>query len=115
MDQLSTLPRGELCAALGNAAAYLGARPKVKRTPYPEYDPSVMAVLGSLKADADYLSHYEAIKGKPIAEYTLAEIATMYTFIKRGERFCDGHIASYVENGTLYELVMRQRKLLGVG
>ena len=36
----------------------------------------------------------------------------MYTFILRGERFCDGHIASYIEDGDLLALVERHIELL---
>ena len=96
---------------LTEAAAYLKDRPKVTCNPWPEYDPRVMAVF-CLPEDRDYLKNHEKLAGKSIGEMTLHEIAAMYTFITRGERFCDGHIASYIEDGTLYKLVMRHLELL---
>ena len=38
---------------------------------------------------------------------TKKEIGTCLTFIFRGERFCEGHILSYLENGMLVALLRR--------
>lgn len=112
MNALLARPVGEVRAVLEKAESHLKSRLKVTGDPYPRYDPRVMAVLKSLKSDSDYLTRYEAIKDKAITTYTLAEIATFYTFLVRGERFSDGHIAAYIEDGTLYRLVKRQQELL---
>lgn len=58
------------------------------------------------------LSNHEKIANKPIGEMNKKEIATMLTFISRGERFCDGHIASFVESGDLLKLMIRLKELL---
>ena len=51
-------------------------------------------------------------RGKAIEEYNLDELKTMFTFINRGERFCDGHIAAYVENGDLLRLLKRLNEIV---
>lgn len=79
--------------------------------PYPQYDEPIMQALSLLPSDMNYSEHYEKIQDKEISKMSRSEIATMLTFIQRGERFCDGHIASFVESGTLLELVIRLREL----
>ena len=59
----------------------------------------------SLKlADFNYLSNYEIYKYKKIEELSLEETLSYLTFIIRGEKFCDGNIAYYLENGTIEKL-----------
>lgn len=94
------------------AADYLKKNPKVEFTPYPVYAGEIMDVLGSMEDDKNYAANHDELEGKPIEDMNLKNIATMYTFIVRGERFCDGHIAGYVEDGTLYRLVLRHLELL---
>lgn len=111
-----------LCRKTGNkkadlnvlkmAAEYLESQPKVTMDPYPDYDSRVMAALGTLKSDYQYLEHHSKLEGKAVDKMTLNDLATMYTFILRGERFCDGHIASFIEDGSLLRLINRHIELL---
>ncbi len=94
------------------AEEYLKGQPEVVFERYPVYDDRVMAVLGTLNSDTDYMIHHEKLENKAIETYDLNELATMYTFLLRGERFCDGHIAAYIEDGTLLKLVERHIELL---
>ena len=89
--------------------AFLETNPKIEYNPYPCYPAEVMQALGFMGPDYDYLSHYDVLmeSGKTIEEYDLDELKTMFTFINRGERFCDGHIATFVENGELLRLLKR--------
>ena len=89
--------------------AFLETNPKIEFNPYPEYPSEVYQALGFMASDYDYLAHHDVLmeSGKPIEEYNLDELKTMFTFINRGERFCDGHIASFVENGELLRLLKR--------
>ena len=98
--------------SLKAAAEYLKSQPQVACDPYPNYDNRIFDVLGSLPPDYEYLDHYGDLENKAIGDMTLDDLATMYTFIIRGERFCDGHIASFVEDGRLLKLVNRQIELL---
>ena len=99
--------------ALRESIAYLEGAPVIPFDPYPQYPGEVWACLGFLPPDYDYLSHHERLteKGTPIGEMTLGELGTMFTFLTRGERFCDGHIAASVEDGTLLALLRRLDEL----
>lgn len=90
---------------------YLQEHKTVECDPYPVYSAEIMAAFDLLKPDRRYLAHYEKLGRKPIAEMDADDIATMLTFIVRGERFSDGHIASFVESGELLELMLRLREL----
>lgn len=90
---------------------YLRTEPKVVWDPYPRYDQRITDLLLMTKQDKDYSLHYEEIKNKPLSELDLNQIATMFTFIARGERFSDGHIAGFVESGKLLILAERFREL----
>lgn len=107
-----TLPVTTDMEALKAAADYLKDQPKVDYDPYSNYDNCIFDVLHSLPTDYEYPTHHRALEDKAIEDMTLSELATMYTFIERGERFCDGHIASFVQDGTLLKLVTRQIELL---
>ena len=76
---------------------------------YPMYDEEVQNWIHEfydLKLlDYNYLDNFRIYKYKKIEELTLKETLSYLTFIIRGERFCDGHIASALENGTIEKLV----------
>lgn len=98
--------------ALKKAKAYLATNPKVTFDPYPLYDGNIFTVLNSLGTDVKYMEESEKIKDKPIETMSLDNLKTMYTLILRSERFCDGAIAGYVEDGSLEKLVQREIELL---
>ena len=54
--------------------------------------------------DYNYLDNIRKYKRKRIEELSLEETLSYLTFIIRGERFCDGHIATALENGTIEKL-----------
>ena len=54
--------------------------------------------------DINYLSNLRIYKYKKIEELSLEETLSYLTFLIRGERFCDGHIASALEDGTIEKL-----------
>ena len=55
-------------------------------------------------ADYNYLDNVKIYKHKKIEELSLEETLSYLTFIIRGERFYDGHIAYYLGNGTIEKL-----------
>ncbi|WP_433676470.1 DUF6508 domain-containing protein [Microbacterium gorillae] len=79
--------------------------------PYPEYDDVLMKALWAAQdivgADYDYLDSYERVRAVPLGSVSGAELSTWFTYILRGERFSDGHIAHYVESGELLILLER--------
>lgn len=97
---------------LKEAQAYLEENPKVLFNPYPAYDGRIFTVLNSLGFDNMFMDKSEKIKDKPIEKMSLGDLKTMYSFIVRSEKFCDGSIAGYVEDGTLAKMVKREIELL---
>ena len=55
--------------------------------------------------DKNYLDNLRIYKYKKIEELSLEETLSYLTWIIRGERFCDGCIASALEDGTIEKLV----------
>ena len=96
---------------LDSVIEYLSSNPKIKWNPYPDYNGKIYEALGMLAPDMKYQKNYKRLGRKPIEKMNRREIATMLTFILRGERFSDGHIALYVENGDLLKLMLQLKKL----
>ena len=81
---------------------------------YPLYDKEVenwIEEFYRLKlTDFNYIENFEIYKHKEIKKLSLEETLSYITFIIRGERFCDGHIASALENGTIEQLCNNIKK-----
>lgn len=79
--------------------------------PYPQYDDVLMKALWAAQdivgADFDYLASHKRVREVPLGSVSGAELSTWFTYISRGERFSDGHIAQYVESGELLILLER--------
>ena len=73
--------------------------------PFPKYDKTVIdwiEAFHNLKLlDHNYVKNFNYIKNKNIEELNFYEILSYLTYIIRGERFCDGLIASNLENGNI--------------
>ena len=54
--------------------------------------------------DYNYLDNARIYRHKKIEELSLEETLSYLTFIIRGEKFCDGHIAAHLEDGTIEQL-----------
>ncbi len=92
---------------------YLKSGPEIPFTPYPDYPPELMRCFGFLPLDTEYAEHAAPFleEKKSVSELSRRELGAVLSFIQRGERFCDGHIASYVENGVLLALMLRLAEL----
>lgn len=75
---------------------------------YPVYDKEVenwIKEFYRLKlSDYNYLENFEIFKHKEIEKLLIEETLSYITYIIRGERFCDGHIALFLENGIIEKL-----------
>ena len=47
-----------------------------------------------------------------IAEASLADLGTLFTYLVRGERFADGHVAAAIENGKVGRMLDRLTALV---
>ena len=86
--------------------------------PFPKYDEDVTCWIDTMYdlelMDHDYLQNIKNIEDKPIEELTRDEVLTRMTWLIRGERFCDGLIAEWLENGSLESLCTRLQNLTKV-
>ena len=98
----------------GYQASYDGGasgRGRMGAPSWPVYDDRVFAGLEARRelagTDFDYLEHIEGIEQQPISRASVEDLATWFTWLVRGERFCDGHIARNLESGRVRELLTR--------
>lgn len=80
---------------------------------YPIYPEAVWDIFKLLKPDCDYRKHQNQWPdGLQPTDMSASQIQTKLTSISRAERFCDGAIAGYIENGYLLKLLLRLDDLL---
>ena len=81
----------------------------------PIYDPDISKLANEMYEedlyDLNYFDNYKMIASKDIDTLNKKEIQTYITYILRGERFCDGHMIKFIENGTLEKLTTRWNEL----
>ena len=90
-------------------------RDGIMQLPYPVYDAETERWIKALYefdlTDKNYIDNIKKIEGKPIEELTRDEVLTRMTWLVRGERFCDGLIAEWLEDGSLEALCRRLQDL----
>ena len=83
--------------------------------PFPIYSDSVSEWIHAFYdlelADLDYIENGNSIEDKDINSLTRDELLTKMTALIRGERFCDGLIATALEDGSLEKMSERLYEL----
>jgi hypothetical protein len=86
--------------------------------PWPEYNAVVKQFVAVASkecwTDFQYVSNLADVKLEDIGEVcraSLAQVKTLLTAFVRGERFCDGHWASMIEQGHIRRLLQRVAEL----
>ena len=87
--------------------------------PWPEYPEAVtkffMAAGEAPWNDYNYTPETAGAMVRDLAPYTSSsvdEVRTMLTWCTRGERFCDGHWAKVLDDGTVFRLLDRLEGLI---
>jgi Family of unknown function (DUF6508) len=87
--------------------------------PWPDYPDAVTEFFSAAGeapwSDHNYSPSAAGKKVRDLAPYTnasLDEVRTMLTWCTRGERFCDGHWAAVLDDGTVFRLLDRLESLL---
>ncbi len=79
--------------------------------PYPIYDSRLLAAMSGASRlvgqDFDYVNHVDEVKDLHVPEMTRDQLATFLTWVQRSERFCDGAIDSFVQDGRLLQALRR--------
>ncbi len=102
---------------------------EVTHLPYPEYHPKVDEFWRALAFFGGRVHPYNPLPEDPTQEpipfsvlgayfpieyfqsATIDQVRRYFSLCTRGERFCDGYIASQFENGTLLAALRRLREL----
>jgi hypothetical protein len=102
---------------------------KVMTMPYPIYDPVIDKLWDLAYRSSLYIEPYAPLPEDPIQEgvrfsvvgahfppeyfetATLDQVRRYLVLCTRGERFCDGHIASQFENGSMVAALKRLKRL----
>ena len=81
---------------------------------YPNYPAWVYTVERLFQPLNNYQDIVDNIKkkNKSVEEYNIVEIRAALTYFVRGERICDGHMASCIEGGYLLKWLSRYKELL---
>lgn len=75
---------------------------------YTSYDESVNKLFRFFPFfEGDYHKNIKTIMNKEISKLKIKEIRQYVTYIFRKERFIDGHISQYIDNGILASLLRR--------
>lgn len=75
----------------------------------------VHAAMDLLGIDLDYQDHIDAVREQEVSEASAADLRTWFTFMSRGERFCDGFLSSHIEDVSLNALTKRLEQLINAG
>ena len=78
---------------------------------YADYVDEIIKLVIGDKIVQNYMEIHKQIENKEIKDLTLDEVIAYFTFINRGERFCDGHIAKFLDNGIFLKLFERYLEL----
>ncbi len=87
--------------------------------PWPEYEQEVNNFISAASEEIWLDRQYIPNEGskmlqseQKITEASLQEIKSMLTFCLRGERFCDGHVASVIEAGKIKSILKRLKVIM---
>ncbi|RGE20087.1 DUF6508 domain-containing protein [Leucobacter sp. wl10] len=79
---------------------------------WPHYDRRIFDALYAAYnhvagPDHDYMSNIEPLREAPIPSASMSDLSTWFTYLMRGDRFDDGLIAAYIEDGRLLQMFER--------
>lgn len=81
--------------------------------PHPGYTKECLDYVNILPPDLKYSDHYNKYCENVLpTSMNARQIRTYMTWIMRGEHFCDGFLARYIENGTILKLLLRLDDLI---
>ena len=81
----------------------------------PQIWDGVEAAKKLLGADYEYLQHIDAVRARGVPTASPSDLSTWFTWMSRGERFCDGFLASNISDGELAAITQRLEDLIASG
>lgn len=131
MEDISKLSEAQLIERVHTLLEYLSSGYEAKMVPpeqldngliqvgWFDYGPQIwegiLAAMALLGTDYTYTQHIESVVKREIAVATPRELSTWFTWMSRGERFCDGFLASKIADGELEAISRRLVELIAAG
>ncbi len=81
----------------------------------PQIWDGIEAAMDLLGVDYDYLRQIEAVRERRIPTASPSDLSTWFTWMSRGERFCDGFLYGNISNGELTAITKRLEALIASG
>lgn len=81
----------------------------------PQIWDGIEAAKDLLGADGEYLQHIDTVRARGVPTASPSDLSTWFTWMSRGERFCDGFLASNISDGELATITQRLEDLLASG
>ena len=83
--------------------------------PFFTYDTDVIDFIEAFYklgiGDVNYIEHMKSLQGKPIDDMSEEELITVLTHYIRGDRFCEGLLASKLNDGTIQRILRNLREI----
>lgn len=118
MDALQRISTGIELLESGYTVEWEPSReiePGVRTMSYPRYDSRLMEALWGASelvgTDYGYIDRVDEVRELSIPEMSQSQLSTFLTWVQRGERFCDGFIAEFVEEGSVLQALQRAVEL----
>ena len=77
--------------------------------PYPSYPQQIYQLFQVLFSEYPQVN-FATVKDKPVGDLTEREIGGYFLALGNGERFCDGLIAGYIEDGRFLDLLIKLKE-----
>lgn len=81
----------------------------------PQIWDGIEAAKDLLGADYEYLQHIDTVRARGVPAASPSDLSTWFTWMSRGERFCDGFLASNIAKGELATITQRLKALIASG
>ena len=80
---------------------------------YPVYPKKVFEYMQLLPADINYIENYQQFRNDiTLEDLNIHQIQTVLTMLLRKEKYYDGFMAHYIEDGTILQLLLRLNKII---
>lgn len=81
----------------------------------PQIWDGIEAAKDLLGTDYEYVQHIAAVRARGVPTASPSDLSTWFTWMSRGERFCDGFLAGKISDGELAAITQRLEDLIASG
>ena len=81
----------------------------------PQIWDGIEAAKDLLGVDYEYPQHIDAVRARGVPTASPSDLSRWFTWMSRGERFCDGFLAGNISDGELAAITQRLEDLIASG